>query len=42
MRDVKIDRDNLENFLDYLQDKVEDYYKKETERAIKEFLKELK
>lgn len=42
MREVKIDRDNLENFLDYLQDKVEDYYKKETERAIKEFLKELK
>lgn len=42
MREVKIDLDNLENFLDYLQDKVEDYYKKETERAIKEYLKELK
>lgn len=28
----------LEKFLNYLQDKVQDCYKKETEQAIKEFL----
>lgn len=32
----------LEKFLNYLQDKVQDCYKKETEQAIKEFLKDIK
>lgn len=42
MKEVKIDIEDLENFLNYLQDKVEDCYKIETEKAIKEYLKELK
>ena len=33
---------DLEKFLNYLQDKVEYCYKKETEQAIKEFLKDIK
>ena len=32
----------LEQFLEYIQDKVEDCYKKETELAIKDYLKEIK
>lgn len=32
----------LEKLLNYLQDKVQDCYKKETEQAIKEFLKDIK
>lgn len=32
----------LEKFLYYLEDKVQDCYKKEVSIAIKEFLKELK
>jgi RNase P subunit RPR2 len=31
---------NLEKFLDYISDKVENCYKKEVEVAIKDFLKE--
>ena len=34
-----VNKKELEKFLNYLQDKVEDCYKKETEIAIKEFLK---
>lgn len=34
-----IDRELLENFIEYLQDKVEDCYKKETEKAIEDFKK---
>lgn len=36
------EKKKLEKFLDYLQDKVEDCYKKETESAIKDYLKEIK
>lgn len=32
----------LESFLNYLEDKVEECYKKEVNEAIKEYLKELK
>jgi len=32
----------LENFLKYLQDKIDEPYKKETENAIENFIKELK
>ena len=39
---TKSEKENLIKFLDYLQDKVEDCYKKETENAIKEFIKEQK
>jgi hypothetical protein len=41
MAKVKVDIKDLENFMDYLQDKVEDCYKAETQRAIKEYLAEL-
>lgn len=34
-----MDKEKLENFLYYLQDKVEDCYKEETRKAIEEFLK---
>lgn len=37
-----MDKKELERFLNYLNDKVEDCYKKETETAIKEFLKKIK
>lgn len=40
-KQVKIDLEELERLLEYLQDKVEDCYKKETERAIQEYLKEI-
>lgn len=40
-KQVKIDIEELEIFLEYLQDKVDPVYKKETERAIKEFLEGL-
>jgi hypothetical protein len=36
------ERTELKKFLEYLQDKVEDCYKKETESAIKDYLKEIK
>ena len=42
MKEVKVDIKDLENFLNYLQDKVEDSYKSETEKAIKDYLEELK
>ena len=32
MKEVKVDIKDLENFLNYLQDKVEDCYKRETEK----------
>lgn len=38
----KIDLKELENFLEYLQDKIEDCYKQETAQAIAEFLKDVK
>ena len=34
-----VNKKELEKFLNYLQDKIKDCYKKETEIAIKEFLK---
>lgn len=37
-----IDKQELENFLEYLNDKVQDCYKKETTEAIKDFLEEHK
>ena len=37
-----MNKKEIENFLNYLNDKVQDCYKKETTNAIKEFLKELK
>ena len=39
---MNIDKKELERFLDYLQDKVQDCYKKETEEAIKDFMAEHK
>ena len=42
MKEVKVDIKDLENFLNYLQDKVEDCYNRETEKAIKDYLEELK
>jgi hypothetical protein len=36
------ERTELKKFLEYIQDKVEDCYKKETENAIKDYLKEIK
>ena len=39
---VVIDLEELERFLDYLNDKVFDGYKRETTRAVKEFLEDLK
>lgn len=37
-----VSKKELEKFLNYLQDKVEDCYKKETAQAIKDFLKDIK
>jgi hypothetical protein len=37
-RKVTVDLDELKNFLDYLNDKVEDVYQRETTKAIKEYL----
>ena len=39
---MNIDKKELEKFLDYVLDKVEDCYKKEVQTAIKDFLKENK
>lgn len=39
---VVIDLEELERFLDYLNDKVFDGYKRETTRAVKDFLEDLK
>jgi len=39
---VVIELEELEYFLDYLNDKVFDGYKRETTKAIKEFLEDLK
>ena len=39
---MNIDKKELERFLDYLQDKVESCYKRETEEAIKDFMEEHK
>lgn len=38
----KMEKESLRKFLEYLQDKVEECYKKETEIAIEEFLKDIK
>ena len=37
-----VSKKELEKFLNHLQDKVQDCYKKETDQAIKEFLKNIK
>lgn len=42
MENIKIDIKELEKFLDYLQDKVEECYKRETQNAINEYIKEIK
>ncbi len=42
MENITVNYKELERFLEYLQDKIEDCYKAETERAIKEYLKEIK
>ena len=39
---TKQENQKLEQFLEYIQDKVEDCYKKETELAIEDYLKEIK
>ena len=39
---TKQEKQKLEQFLEYLQDKVEDCYKKETELAINDYLKKIK
>lgn len=39
---VVIDLEELERFLDYLNDKVFDGYKRETTKAVKEFLDDIK
>lgn len=39
---TKEEKKNLENFLEYLQDKVQDCYSKETKNSIKEYLKNIK
>jgi len=36
------EKQKLEQFLEYIQDKVEGCYKKETESTIKDYLKEIK
>lgn len=40
-KQVKIDLEELQRLLEYLQDKVEQVYSKETKRAIQEYLKEI-
>ena len=35
-----IEKEKLKNFLDYLQDKVQDCYKEEVKTAVKRFLGE--
>lgn len=35
---MNVDKKELEKFLDYVLDKVEDCYKKEVQSAIKDFL----
>lgn len=37
-----VSKKELEKFLNHLQDKVQDCYKKETEQSIKDFLKDIK
>jgi hypothetical protein len=39
---TKQEKQKLEQFLEYVQDKVEDCYKKETEEAYKYYLREVK
>ena len=38
---VKIDKEELVKFLDYLEDKVEECYKKEVKQSIERFLKKI-
>lgn len=42
MKEIKVNLEELENFLYFLNDKVEECYKKETDRAVEEYLKEIK
>lgn len=42
MKYMKITKIKLQNFLDYIQDKVKSCYKHETKVAIERFLKGLK
>jgi len=39
---TKQEKQKLEEFLEYVQDKVEDCYKKEIESAIKDYIKDIK
>ena len=39
---TKQKKEKLKKLLDYLQDKIEDCYKEETEQIIKEYLQNLK
>ncbi len=39
---VVIDIEELERFLDYLNDKVYEGYKKETTKAVKEFIEDIR
>lgn len=39
---TKSEKQKLEEFLEYMQEKVEDCYKKETEKAIIRFIKDIK
>lgn len=39
---TKLEKKKIEEFLEYMQDKIEDCYSKETERAIKDFMKGFK
>jgi len=39
---TKQEKEKLKNLLGYLQDKIEDCYKEETEQVIKEYLQNLK
>lgn len=37
---VKINKEELNNFLDYILDKIEDCYKEEVKQSVERFLKE--
>lgn len=38
---TKNEIERIKNLLDYIQDKVEDVYKKETQKAIDRYIKEI-
>jgi hypothetical protein len=39
---TKQEKEKLKDILEYIQDKIEDCYKNETEQIIKEYLEEIK